>query len=119
MPLDLELFGQFNRSRGTNTAIIQIPEPLTEKFRNRQPEATASPSPPTSSEGVEAVSDGTAMKEAGGGVEDEEEVLRLKAENSALNRLLEALFVRPASGPASIQVYTVRKVLADFSVSDG
>ena len=50
---------------------------------------------------------------------DEEEVLRLKAENSALNRLLEALFVRPASGPASIQVYTVRKVLADFSVSDG
>jgi hypothetical protein len=35
---------------------------------------------------------------------EEAEIAKIKAENSALNRLLEALFNRPASGPAKLQV---------------
>ncbi len=100
VPLDLELFGQFNGTRqGGSGTSVKVPEALTENFRtHRLPETTTSSQPLTSTDSDEK-KEAEAAKE-----EDTEDVVKLKAENSALNKLLEAFFNKPASDPALVQV---------------
>jgi hypothetical protein len=110
VPLDLELFGQFNRSKTSTTTNSK---PLVEKVRNSQPEPTAAATTAASREENEAGdlnagmdSEKTASSEAG------VDVTKLQAENSALNKLLEALLVKPPAVPSfQVLYYTVNPFL--------